>query len=111
MPDRLAQVKAELFKALASPLRIRILNCLRDGAKAVNDISNRLGVGPTNISQQLAILRLQSVVVATKSGSNVYYEVRDPRVFQLLDLARETLQQQLTEVRQTLRELKTEARA
>lgn len=111
MPERLAQVKAEFFKALANPLRIRILNCLRDGAKAVGDISARLGVSPTNISQQLTILRSKNLVNATKSGSNVYYEVTNPRVFQLLDVARDILEQQLSDVRQTLRELRTEARA
>lgn len=110
MPERLAEFKAEFFKALANPLRIRILDCLRDGAKAVNEISTRLGVGPTNISQQLAILRTKNLVTANKTGSNVYYEVRDPRIFELLNVAREIFSQQLTEVRQTLRELRNEAR-
>lgn len=111
MPERLAEFKAEFFKALANPLRIRILDCLRDGPKAVNEISARLGVGPTNISQQLAILRTKNLVNANKTGSNVYYEVRDRRIFELLNVAREIFSQQLTQVRQTLRELRNEARA
>ena len=110
MPVRLAEVKAEFFKALANPLRIRILDCLRDGAKAVSEISSRLEVGATNISQQLAILRTKNIVNGNKAGSNVYYTVRDARIFNLLDVAREILSQQLTEVRQTLRELRSEAR-
>lgn len=109
MAARLAEFKAEFFKALANPLRIRILDCLRDGAKAVNEISNLLGVGATNISQQLAILRAKNLVSANKTGSNVFYEVRDPRIFKLLDVAREIFGQQLVEVRQTLRELRGEA--
>ena len=111
MPERLAEFKAEFFKALANPLRIRILDCLRDGAKAVSEISARLGVGATNISQQLAILRAKNLVNTNKAGSNVYYEVRDRRIFTLLDIAREIFGQQLAEVRQTLRELRNEARA
>lgn len=111
MPNRLAEFKADFFKALANPLRIRILDCLRDGAKSVGEISNRLGVGPTNISQQLAILRAKNLVNANKSGSNVFYEIRNARIFALLDVAREIFNQQLTDVRQTLRELRSEARA
>jgi len=111
MPQRLPEFKAEFFKALASPLRIRILDCLRDGSRAVKEISAQLGVGATNISQQLAILRSKNLVVANKAGSNVYYEVRDPRIFKLLDVAREIFGRQLSDVRQTLRELRAEARA
>ena len=110
MPERLPNVKAEFFKALASPLRIRILDSLRDRPKAVSEISAALSVSPTNISQQLAILRAKKFVNATKTGSNVYYEIREPRIFALLDVAREILSQQLSEVRQTLRELRNEAR-
>lgn len=110
MPQRLAEFKAEFFKALAHPLRIRILDCLRDGAKAVNEISARLQVGATNISQQLAILRARNLVNTNKTGSNVFYEVRDSRIFTLLDVGREIFSQQLTEVRQTLRQLRNEAR-
>ncbi len=109
MPAKLAEFKAEFFKALANPLRIRILDCLRDGAKAVNEISNLLGVGATNISQQLAILRSKNLVTANKAGSNVFYEVRDPRIFKLLDVVREIFSRQLVDVRQTLRELRSEA--
>lgn len=110
MAERLAQFKAEFFKALASPLRIRILDTLRGGAKAVNEISTLLGVAATAVSQQLAVLRAKNLVVATKSGTTVYYEVRNPKIFNLLDVAREIFAGQLVDVRQTLRELRSEAR-
>ena len=110
MSQRLAEFKAEFFKSLANPLRIRILDCLRDGPKAVSEISSQLGVGPTNVSQQLAILRAKNLVSGNKNGSNVYYEVRDPRIFKLLDVGREIFGRQLTEVRETLHELRREAR-
>lgn len=110
MAERLAQFKAEFFKALANPLRIRILDSLRGGAKAVNEISALLGVTPTSASQQLAILRSKNLVLTTKSGTTVYYEVRNPKVFTLLDVAREIFAGQLVDVRQTLRELRAEVR-
>lgn len=106
MPHRLAEFKADFFKALANPLRIRILDCLRNGAKPVNEISEMLAVAPTNISQQLTILRAKNLVSGNKAGSNVYYEVRDPRIFKLLDVARDIFSKQLTDVRDTLRELR-----
>lgn len=110
MPERLPQFKAEFFKALANPLRIRILDTLRGGAKAVNEISALLGVAATSVSQQLAVLRAKNLVLARKSGTSVYYEVRNRKIFDLLEVAREICGSQLLEVRQTLRELRTEAR-
>ncbi|MFQ5816834.1 MAG: ArsR/SmtB family transcription factor [Terriglobia bacterium] len=109
MQERLAQFKADFFKALANPLRIRILDTLRGGAKGVNEISALIGVAPTSVSQQLAILRGRNLVVATKSGTTVYYEVRDRKIFKLLDAAREIFGSQLMDVRQTLRDLRNEA--
>lgn len=110
MPERLPQFKAEFFKALSNPLRIRILDTLRGRARAVNEISAVLGVTPTSISQQLAVLRAKNLVVASKSGTTVYYEVRNTKIFTLLDVAREIFAGQLMDVRQTLRELRSEAR-
>ena len=110
MRELLTDFKAEFFKSLANPLRIRILDCLRDGRKAVNEISSELGVGPTNVSQQLSILRAKNLVSRSRGGTNVYYEVREPRIFKLLDVGREIFEHQLTEVRQTLRELRDDLR-
>ena len=111
MPERLAQFKAEFFKALSNPLRIRILDSLRGGRRAVNEISAAVGVPATSVSQQLAILRAKNLVVATKSGTTVHYEVCNPKIFKLLDVAREIFAGQLLDVRQTLRHLRNEVRA
>lgn len=80
--------KAEFFKALAHPLRIQILDSLRDGERSVAELRDILGVEPPNASQQLAVLRAKNLVVARKDGNNVYYAVRDPAIFQLLDDAK-----------------------
>src|SRR6185503_7257371 len=72
MRQRLSAFKAEFFKALAHPLRISILDALRDEELTVNEISQRFEVEPANASQQLAILRNKNFVVARKEGASVY---------------------------------------
>ena len=101
----LSQFKAEFFKALAHPLRIRIMDVLRGGEIGVNDLSTRLGVEQPNLSQQLAILRSRSLIVARKSGSNVFYSIHDPTIFRLLDVAREIFNNHLVSVRRLLSQL------
>src|SRR5689334_13490312 len=72
VPD-LGRFKAEFFKALAHPLRIAILDSLRDGESSVNDLCARLKVEQSSLSQQLAVLRNRNIVTARKDGLNVYY--------------------------------------
>lgn len=108
MPE-LSQFKAEFFKALAHPLRIRIIDTLRGGEVGVNELSARLGVEQTTLSQQLAILRNRNLVVGRKNGSNVFYSVRDPAIFRLLDVAREIFNNQLIDVRDLLSQVEATA--
>jgi DNA-binding transcriptional ArsR family regulator len=105
MPE-LSQFKAEFFKALSHPLRIRILDALRNGEVVVADLTSRLGVEQSTLSQQLAILRNRNFILARKSGSNVFYSVRDPAVFRLLDVAREIFNNQLIDVKDMLSQLR-----
>ena len=102
MPQQLANFKAEFFRALAHPIRIRILDCLRDGEKGVNELSEALQIEPANVSQQLAILRVRNIVVGRKSGSNVYYSVPDQTVFKLLDVAKTIFNNHLVDVQDML---------
>lgn len=108
MPE-LSQFKAEFFKALAHPLRIRILNALRAGEIGVNELCARLGVEQSTLSQQLAVLRTRDIVVARKSGNNVFYSVKDPATFRLLDVAKEIFNNHLINVKDLLAQLETVA--
>lgn len=105
MPRQLANFKAEFFKALAHPLRIRILDSLRGGEKGVTELSESLDAEPANVSQQLAVLRFRSIVIGRKSGSSVFYSVADPALFKLLDVAREIFNNQLVGVREMLEQM------
>ena len=103
----ISQFKAEFFKALAHPLRIRILDTLRAGEVGVNELSSQLKVEQSNLSQQLAVLRSRDIVVGRKEGNNVYYSVRDPEIFRLLDVAKKIFNNHLIDVRDLLSQLKT----
>lgn len=105
MPQQIANFKAEFFKALAHPIRIRILDSLREGEKGVNELSEILKIEPANVSQQLAILRMRNIVIGRKTGSNVYYSVSDKTIFRLLDVAKEIFNNHLVGVRDMLRQM------
>ncbi len=105
--SELSQFKAEFFKALAHPLRIRILDALRAGEIGVNELSAQLHVEQSNLSQQLGVLRGRNLVIGRKEGNNVYYSVRDPEIFHLLDVAKKIFNNHLIDVRDMLSQLKT----
>jgi ArsR family transcriptional regulator len=100
--NKLADFKSEFFKALASPLRIRILDELRNGELTVSELKLRLGVEAANVSQQLAILRSKNIVSGRKQGSNIFYTCTDPTIFRLLDVAKEIFNNHLVGVKNML---------
>jgi DNA-binding transcriptional ArsR family regulator len=102
--------KAEFFKALAHPVRIRLLEVLRDGERSVQELQAVLALDQSAVSQQLAILRAKHVVTARKEGTTVRYTVRDARVGDLLDVARAIFNAQLSGSQSMLRELRRETR-
>ncbi len=105
MVEKLANFKADFFKALSNPLRIRILDQLRERELTVSEITENLGVEMPNISQQLAVLKGKRLVVARKQGNNIYYSCVDPTVFRLLDVAKEIFNNHLIDLQETLQEL------
>lgn len=88
MNQPLHRFKAELFKALGHPLRIKILETLRAGEVSVAELLRQLEVEPATASQQLGILRSRGLVDSRREGSSVYYRLRDPLVLDLLKVAR-----------------------
>lgn len=100
MPDRdltaalhrpLSEVKAELFKALAHPARIRVLEVLTDGEHSVRDLQPLVGLEASHLSQQLGVLRRAGLVDARKDGPLVIYALRDPEIARLLAVAKQIL--------------------
>jgi len=102
--------KAEFFRALAHPIRIRVLELLVTGEKSVQEIQESLGLEQPIVSQQLAVLRSKQIVEARKEGTTVQYSLRDPLLAELLQVARRIFNNQLIGTQTLLRELKREAR-
>ncbi|MFD3448892.1 ArsR/SmtB family transcription factor [Microbacteriaceae bacterium 4G12] len=99
------QFKAEFFKALAHPLRIRILEILGEGEKSVNEIQALLNSDGSAVSQQLSVLRSKNIVVGVKNGKQVMYSLRDPMITNLLAVAREIFNNHLVHTISMLEDL------
>lgn len=96
------RLKADFFKLLGHPARVRILELLRDGERTVGDLQAELDLDSGGTSQHLTAMRKQGVLENRRAGTSVYYRVRDPRIFQLLDTARQILSTQLQETQNLL---------
>ena len=102
--------KAQFFRALAHPVRIRILEILVAGDRSVQELQESLALGQPVVSQQLAVLRNQGIVTSEKKGLSVRYALRDPAIEELLAVARRIFNNQLVDTRGMLRELNREVR-
>ncbi|MFF0080079.1 ArsR/SmtB family transcription factor [Streptomyces canus] len=87
----LYQLKAEFFKTLGHPARIRVLELLSEREHAVAEMLPEVGIEPAHLSQQLAVLRRANLVKTRKEGSTVYYSLTSPNVAELLRVARTIL--------------------
>lgn len=87
----LYQAKAELFRTLGHPTRIRVLELLQGGPLPVRDLLSDLDIEPSNLSQQLAVLRRTGLVTSAREGSTVLYTLSTPDVADLLRVGRRIL--------------------
>jgi DNA-binding transcriptional ArsR family regulator len=102
--------KARFFKALAHPVRIRIVELLVASHRSVQELQAALALDQSSVSQHLAVLRANQVVTARKEGATVRYALRDPLVGDLLEVARRIFGNQLAGTQGMLRELRRERR-
>ena len=96
MPKPIYDVKAQFFKTLGHPARIRILEVLASGARSVSELQPDVGLSHSHLSQQLAVLRKGGLVVAKRQGSSMIYSVTDPQIFDLLEVAKAIIGTALT---------------
>jgi ArsR family transcriptional regulator len=104
------RLKAEFFRVLANPTRIRLLEQLVPGERTVNDLHGTLGLDQPIVSQHLAVLRARGVVTVRRDGTQAFYALTSPLIADVLHLSREFLNRQLSDSRSMLRELQREAR-
>jgi ArsR family transcriptional regulator len=101
----LYQAKAELFRTLGHPIRIRVLELLQDGPRPVSDLLSELGIEASSLSQQLAVLRRAGIVTSTRRGTSVIYELAASDLEALMQAARRFLTEVLAGQGQLLAEL------
>jgi len=106
--EELQTFKAAFFKALAHPARIRILEVLVRGEHSVQSLQARLDLAQSVVSQQLAVLRANGIVMSRKQGVSVHYAVRDPLMSELLLVARRIFDNRLVGHQHLLNRLRDE---
>jgi ArsR family transcriptional regulator len=104
-PQPIHRVKADFFRVLGHPARVRILELLRDGEQSVGDLQAALEIDSSGTSQHLGALRKQGILESRRDGTSVLYRVKDPRTFQLLEVAREILSGHVAETQSILDDL------
>ena len=101
----LRKFKAEIFRVLAHPTRIHIVETLRETELSVGAILDQVKVEPANLSQHLSILRRSHLVLTRKEGNQVIYSLRDPLLVEVLDAMREYFQRYFEDSIETLKRL------
>jgi DNA-binding transcriptional ArsR family regulator len=104
----LYQTKAEFFRTLGHPVRIRVLELLGDGPMIVRDLLASIDIEASSLSQQLAVLRRAGIVTSTREGGNVVYALAGPDVADLMRAARSFLTQMLANQNELLEALRSE---
>lgn len=110
MATPLYQLKAEFFKVMSHPVRIRVLELLSQREQSVGELMLELHIEPSNLSQQLAVLRRAGLVSTRKDGSTVYYSLVSHQIADLMSVARSILTSVLSEQTQLLATLQSGVR-
>jgi DNA-binding transcriptional ArsR family regulator len=97
LDDRALEHVADYFRALSEPLRLKLLNALREGPLNVGELTSQLGCSQANVSKHLALLAKLGLVSRESRGTSVYYQIADPRTYQLCDLVCGQIAQRLIE--------------
>jgi DNA-binding transcriptional ArsR family regulator len=98
LPEPLVELIAERFRVIGEPMRIRILDHLRDGPATVNELRDALGATQQNVSKHLAVLHQAGIVRREKQGNHVRYSIADESVFELCEQVCGGLRRRLAEL-------------
>jgi DNA-binding transcriptional ArsR family regulator len=102
LPDELAELIARRFRVMGEPMRIRLLDRLREGEASVNELTEALGASQQNVSKHLAVLAEVGILGRRKEGTHVYYQIVDEGVFALCEQVCGSVQQQLRALNELL---------
>jgi DNA-binding transcriptional ArsR family regulator len=102
LPEPLVELVAQRFRVLGEPLRIRLLDRLREGPASVTELRQAVGASQQNVSKHLGILHTANMVDRRKEGNRTVYEISDPVVFELCDLVCGGVRRQVDELHRIL---------
>jgi ArsR family transcriptional regulator len=108
LPEALGDVIAHRFHALGEPMRIRLLDQLRDGEATVHEIAERAGASQQNVSKHLGVLREAGILARRKDGTQVFYRVVDDGVFELCESVCGSVHRGVAELLQSWKEWEDE---
>ena len=86
MQDNEFDCAATTLKALSHPIRLKILSVLSSKALSVRDLADTVGSSQSNVSHHLSNLRDKGMLVSSKDAKNVYYQLRDNRIINMIDM-------------------------
>jgi ArsR family transcriptional regulator len=93
--NRIYQLHAEMCKTFSNPIRLEILDLLRDCESTVTELVNKTRYSQVNISQHLSVMKSKGIVVSERRGKNVYYRLSTPKITKAFDIIREILSDSL----------------
>ena len=102
LPEPIIELVAQRFRVLGEPMRIKLLDRLREGDATVGELQQALGASQQNVSKHLGILHAAGMVTRTKQGNHTRYSISDPSVFELCDQVCGGVRRQLTELESIL---------
>lgn len=102
LPEPLVELIAQRFRVLGEPMRIRLLDHLRDGEATVGELQEALGASQQNVSKHLGVLLQAGTVSRTKHGTSAFYAIADEQVFELCEQVCGGLRRQLAELDEVL---------
>ena len=98
LSDPLIELIAQRFRVLSEPMRIKLLDQLRERSATVSELQEAVGATQQNVSKHLAILHAAGMVTRTKGGNHVYYAIADDGVFELCEQVCGGVRRQLKEL-------------
>jgi DNA-binding transcriptional ArsR family regulator len=102
LPEPLIELVAQRFRVLGEPMRIKLLDRLRESEATVGELQEALGASQQNISKHLGILHAAGMVARAKDGNHMRYSISDPGVFELCDQVCGSVRRQISELDEIL---------
>ncbi len=103
MEKELYKLHAEMCKVFSNPIRLEILNLLRNKEMSVTNLINNTKLSQANISQHLSIMKSKGIVMSERKGQNIYYKLSNPKIIKAFDIIREVLVEKWKEIKKLCR--------